>query len=267
MDWSLKIGKEDAIKLIQAEQVRFDSIDDRESLSRQIRRLCTIIQRIFVVPQLIEELIQNRRLTFVSSWDPAEAKRLEQERFFGDIEKLREGAAEIIENISDFGLMKEGDYDMEVGIEKRNVFIVHGQNHGPRDALARLVHNLLKSEPIIIEEKPAVGLRSILDKIGEYSRKSSYAICILMPDDEGRSLIKEEKGYHKRARQNIYFEAGYLAGLLGRERVLLLKENEVVVPSDLNGIEYISLDKEDWKYQVARSLQIFWPEISLDDVI
>lgn len=82
-----------------------------------------------------------------------------------------------------------------------------------------------------------VGTISIINKIEKYSNVGC-AIVLLTGDDLGRS--KAEKGYKKRARQNVIFEAGYFIGKIGTDHVILLYKEDVELPGDLGGCLYFS---------------------------
>jgi predicted nucleotide-binding protein len=59
-----------------------------------------------------------------------------------------------------------------------------------------------------------------------------------------------------RARQNVVFEFGFFFGALGRNRVAVLHEEGVELPSDVHGIVYIPLDEAGaWKMLLARELK------------
>lgn len=78
-------------------------------------------------------------------------------------------------------------------------------------------------------------------------------MALLTADDLGRA--KGVDGDKARARQNVVFEAGYFAGLLGRARVVLLHETGVELPGDLDGIVYVPLDPGGaWKMKVAHEM-------------
>ena len=49
------------------------------------------------------------------------------------------------------------------------------------------------------------------------------------------------------------FEAGYFMGKFGRDRVIIIAEKNVELPSDLQGVVYT--DKDDWKLDVCRELK------------
>lgn len=57
---------------------------------------------------------------------------------------------------------------------------------------------------------------TIIEKLETYT-DVGFALVLLTPDDEGR--LNGEAKLEPRARQNITFEMGYLAGRLSRKRV------------------------------------------------
>jgi predicted nucleotide-binding protein len=58
-----------------------------------------------------------------------------------------------------------------------------------------------------------------------------------------------------RSRQNVVLELGFFVGKLGPERVTALVEGDVELPSDFDGVVYISLDTADWQKQLGIELQ------------
>lgn len=56
-----------------------------------------------------------------------------------------------------------------------------------------------------------------------------------------------------RARQNVVFESGYFMGRLGREKVILIANPEIEIPSDLQGVVYTN-DKS-WQIDVLKELK------------
>jgi predicted nucleotide-binding protein len=67
--------------------------------------------------------------------------------------------------------------------------------------------------------------------------------------------LSEEMVIHMkpRARQNVIFELGITIGILGRDRVRVLYEEGVELPTDIHGLVYISLDS-DWKKKLAQEI-------------
>lgn len=135
--------------------------------------------------------------------------------------------------------------------DRNRVFIVHGHDDGPREAVARFLERLGLT-PIILHEQVSRG-RTIPEKLQEYS-DVGFAIVLLTPDDEGRAKGGELK---PRARQNVILELGYFIGRLGRERVCALLKEDVEMPSDYMGVVYVPFDGAagGWRLNLARELE------------
>lgn len=140
------------------------------------------------------------------------------------------------------------------------VFIVHGHNAGLKEALARLLEKQ-GIEPVILSEQ-ANGGKTIIEKFEENSDVSA-AICLFTADDEGKA--KAADGYKPRARQNVIFEAGYFAGKLGRDRLMILADKYIEIPSDLQGIVYS--DTNSWQFEVLKELKIMGFSIDLNKLV
>lgn len=128
------------------------------------------------------------------------------------------------------------------------VFIVHGHDGELKLEVARLVEKQ-GVEAIILSEKANTG-KTIIEKFEENSDVSG-AICLFTADDFGRA--KADLNDRPRARQNVVFEAGYFMGKLSRNRVVIVAENGVELPSDMQGIVYT--DKSNWEVDVLKELR------------
>jgi len=134
--------------------------------------------------------------------------------------------------------------------KSRKVFVVHGRNAGPREAVARFLADL-NFEPIILHERPNKG-RTIITKFQEEADGVGFAIVLLTPDDVG-GLAGDD--HYPRARQNVVFELGYFIGKLGADRVASIVLNGVERPSDFEGVLYIDFDERGaWKMDLVREL-------------
>lgn len=128
------------------------------------------------------------------------------------------------------------------------VFIVHGHDDALKQSVARLIEKQ-NIKAIILHEQPNQGA-TIIEKF----EKNSYvgaAICLFTADDTGKA--KEEDVEEDRARQNVVFEAGFFMGSLGRDRVIILADKSVELPSDLKGVVYTS--SSSWQLDVLRELR------------
>ncbi len=138
--------------------------------------------------------------------------------------------------------------------ERDRVFIAHGHDEGLREGVARYLQNLLGSPPIILQERTDRG-RSLIEKFEQESTSASYAIIIATPDDMGYSIHDGPERAKPRARENVWFELGFFAGRIGRERTCVLSRGDVQIPSDLRGVAYIPAENsETWKLRLAREL-------------
>lgn len=132
------------------------------------------------------------------------------------------------------------------------VFIVHGHDSETRTE-AELLVKQLDLDPVVLFKKPNIG-DTIIEKLLRESNDAAFAIVLYTKCDEGKAV--EEADYKPRARQNVVFEHGLMCGLLGRKKVVALVEDGVEVPGDLNGVVYISLDKEKrWQFDLAREMR------------
>ncbi|MCB8884021.1 nucleotide-binding protein [Acidisoma cellulosilytica] len=135
------------------------------------------------------------------------------------------------------------------GPAARKVFVVHGHDNGAKEAVARFLTKI-DFEPIILHEQANRGL-TIIEKIESHS-DVGFAVILLTPDDVGNSLKGAPQA---RARQNVILELGYFIGRLGRSRVCALKKESIEIPSDFEGVVYITFDDNDgWKTSLGREL-------------
>ena len=132
------------------------------------------------------------------------------------------------------------------------VFIVHGHDNEAKEKVARFVEKL-NIEVIILDEQSSKG-RTIIEKFEAHANEVRFAIVLLTSDDIG-SLAGETTEPKPRARQNVILELGYFMGKLGRERVRVLYEEGVELPSDIHGIVYVPMDSSDgWQLKLAKEM-------------
>ena len=145
----------------------------------------------------------------------------------------------------------------------REIFIVHGSDHGARDTIARFLEKLDLS-PIILDEEASKG-RTIHQKFLDHSTVV-YAVVLFTPDDVG-GPADESASLHPRPRQNVIYELGFFSAKLGHRNVCVLYSNGVEIPSDLSGVIYIPLDKSGaWPLQLAKEMKAAGIEIDMNQV-
>lgn len=142
-------------------------------------------------------------------------------------------------------------YPNIVNNNNRKIFIVHGKNHDVRDQ----VSELLKSkafEPIVLQGEANKG-QFLLEKFLTAATTVSFAIVIMTADDNVLSYGKNDD--IKRARQNVILELGYFISRLGKERILILQDDEIENPSDINGLLYEPIHSDGkWKDRILQEL-------------
>jgi len=141
----------------------------------------------------------------------------------------------------------------------KKVFIVHGHDIALKNDLEIFLKNL-DLEPIVLHRQPDEGL-TILEKLEKHS-DVAFAFILLTPDDIGSSVEdynKEDrnKNIEFRARQNVIFEFGFLAGKLGRTRVCCIYKEGVALPTDLSGFLYkkINISIDDIGFLLIKELK------------
>ena len=144
----------------------------------------------------------------------------------------------------------------------RKVFVVHGREEGPREAVARFLERL-GFQPIILHEQANQG-RTVIEKVEDHS-DVGFAVIILTPDDMG--CLKGEEP-QPRARQNVLLELGYFIGKLTRRRVCTLKVGELEIPSDWRGVVDEPYEAGGgWRQTLARELEAAEYEIDWNKVM
>ena len=95
--------------------------------------------------------------------------------------------------------------------------------------------------------------------------QSHFALLIIYPDDE--IVKRDETGYT--ARDNVLFELGLFMGVLGRHRSFCLlvsdkrggKSKEVLIPSDLAGLQRLNITLVDDETKFNSDLQLVCKEL------
>ncbi|MDA3926849.1 MAG: nucleotide-binding protein [Kiritimatiellae bacterium] len=165
----------------------------------------------------------------------------------------------MIEEIAEYWNDNEIDTDknsegsqIDDPVSNNKVFVVHGQDAGTKETVARFLSQI-GLDPIILHEQASQG-NTIIEKFEQYA-DVSYAIALLTPDDIG-GPVAETENLTPRARQNVIFEFGYFIGKLGRNKVLGLLREGVEIPSDYSGVVYIPIDSGGaWKLFLVKELK------------
>lgn len=116
----------------------------------------------------------------------------------------------------------------------RRVFISHGR---AKDwyTLQAFIERDLKIATLELAQEPNKGL-TVLAKLADAADQCDSAVIVMTGDD------KDESG-EVRARENVMHEIGYFQGKYGLARLVLLHEEGVNIPSNIQGLVYIPFPK------------------------
>lgn len=149
-------------------------------------------------------------------------------------------------------------------IDSKKVFIVHGRDNELKETTARFLEKM-GLVPIILHEQVNNG-KTIIEKFEDYA-DVGFAIILMSPDDKG-CLSNEKESIKLRARQNVIFEHGYFIGKLGRNKVTALVKGNIELPTDINGILYVTVDNnEAWKFTLAKEIKSAGYNIDLNKLL
>lgn len=147
--------------------------------------------------------------------------------------------------------------ETEPSFNGSRVFIVHGHDGELKHNVARIIEKQ-GIEAVILSEQANRG-RTIIEKIEDYSDVGG-AICLFTADDIGKEKDKAEDNL--RARQNVVLETGYFIGKLGRNRIIILADNGIEMPSDLSGVVYTNTTS--WQFDLLKELKEMGYSIDLN---
>lgn len=132
-----------------------------------------------------------------------------------------------------------------------SIFVVHGRDTAAESQTLLLLERTTGRSAVVLHEQ-VTGGRTVIEQIERHAAGAGYAIVLLTGDDVGGLRGGEMK---PRARQNVILELGYFWGRIGRDRVAVLVEDGVELPSDAGGIHYIAIDSGGgWKAKLLREL-------------
>jgi len=145
------------------------------------------------------------------------------------------------------------------GSHSNNIFLIHGRDESNLRKFEKLLKDEWHFNPIVLKDKPAGGMKSIMEKLEKYGTDVGYAIVLFTTDDVGK-LTKCNTKPKARARQNVIFECGLFMGWLRRDRMLGLFKgtsySKLDWPTDIVGIEVITYERLDDKTRDKIKLEL-----------
>ena len=114
------------------------------------------------------------------------------------------------------------------------VFISHGRAPDWREVQA-FIERDIRLPTLELAQEPNLGM-TILGKLVDAAEQCDSAVIVMTGDDldaDGQA----------RARENVIHEIGYFQGKYGLSRIVLLHEDDVNIPSNIQGLVYIPFPK------------------------
>lgn len=185
----------------------------------------------------------------VASFHNKPATRPEDARIFSP---ATIAAINVAVNILSFAL------DLAGALPSTSVFIVHGRDTDALEMLQKILKNR-KVKAMTVGEEVGTG-QVILEQFEELLNECSAGFVLWTPDDEGR-LRKGPTDYNPRARQNVVFEAGFLAALFReRKRISFLKTGtlDLELPTDIGGVKWEDFNPESPNVKRIETILTQW---------
>ncbi len=135
---------------------------------------------------------------------------------------------------------------------RRKVFIVHGHHEALREDIKHVVSEMA-FEPVVLQEMPSQGTTTIIEKFEYYAQQEGVDFALVAATPDGIDITDKTSI----ARGNVVAELGYFIGKLGRNRVCILKDPTVTLPSDFDGVGFINVRNRGWKDELRAQLRKF----------
>lgn len=170
---------------------------------------------------------------------------------------VKRGVAILESAVLEMDMREDGsdEESTEEAVESMNsvVFIVHGHDTKTLSEAVLAINRLTGEEAIVLHDQPNRG-QTIIEKFERHASDAGFVVVLATADDVGRA--KDAEILQTRARQNVVFELGYFIGALGRDKVAVLYDEEVELPSDMDGVLYIRNDAGGaWRLKLAKEMR------------
>ncbi len=265
---TVAMPKEEAIELLRRQIDRGKTLRLHRPIRREDYDVWETLTREALVRIFGADSPNVRSVIDIGKFDPVPAAANDdywEERTANDLAKQISKLDSLVELLMTSTQEKNLSNDTEGNpMQNTSVFLVHGHNNEIKETVARFLEKLDLST-IVLHEQPNLG-RTVIEKFMDYSNVG-FAVILLTADDRGGIISVPYEGQALRARQNVIFELGFFLGKLSRMRVCALYQPGVELPSDYQGVLYISLDDSGaWRLTLARELKAAGLPVDLNKV-
>jgi predicted nucleotide-binding protein len=124
-----------------------------------------------------------------------------------------------------------------IPLDKNKVFLSQAHNSSVAGIVRELIERHLALQVVVYTDSALIG-KGPFENLEAMVSQCGYAVIVLTKDDQviGRTTVSVQEDSprgRKRGRQNVIHEIGYCQGRMGVERVLILFEDGVEIPSNI----------------------------------
>jgi hypothetical protein len=123
------------------------------------------------------------------------------------------------------------------------VLLIHGRSLDWLRVKDWLQDKIKITRIVVMQQEFGEG-KTLPEKFEQLTSQVDKAIAIATPDDVGGLSSAHASALKQRARQNVWLEAGWFWGRLGRKNLLILSRGEIEFPSDLTGLEVYTYQED-----------------------
>ncbi len=128
-------------------------------------------------------------------------------------------------------------------IKMPKIFIVYN-NHTILEQTERILFKL-GLEPYVLKfgSDDLTTIEDFKQEISMQTNSPKFGIVLLTPDEIGYAKSADKKDAQPRANKNVIFKMGMLFPIISCRNIAILKQRDVEVPSDYEGINYIPFNE------------------------
>ena len=181
------------------------------------------------IPILFGDFTAIQTLPLVEMASPSKDKKVPNRYGRFQLERLARDIAQLFEIRANSELATPNTIETP-----RRVFISHGRAEDWR-RVQSFIEKDMGLETVELAQEASLGM-TIGQKLRSVSARCDTAVVVMTGDDQ-------DADGQRRARENVIHEIGFFQGRYGDNRVVLLHEDGVSMPSNIHGVVYSPFPK------------------------
>jgi hypothetical protein len=152
-------------------------------------------------------------------------------------------------------------------VAKPSIFLAHDGDQQKVQAVARFLEVVADADIVILDERASSGA-TYIEHLEHHGRRATHAVILLSAQGLRDPETTDKFSLLADARQNVALELGYFVGVLGRNRVVVLADDGIDLPSEMASVAYVPFDSYGgWRLQLARELSVAGIDIDYQKVV